>query len=136
MKKAIPRGRRIGRPISVSAVPPGPGIDIWRCCRFLGGMLRASGALPGGLGRFVPCRIGANHSRLHHNESEKSGHGLTSRPRETSSASFLNELLVLFGYPPRSGAALLGGHQTLRYCATWFACKTPTWKLAVGGRCC
>ena len=33
-EKAIPRGRRIGRPISVSAVPPGPGIDIWRSCRF------------------------------------------------------------------------------------------------------
>ena len=25
-----------GRPISVSAVPFGPGIDIWRSCRFIG----------------------------------------------------------------------------------------------------
>ena len=28
----------------------GPGIDIWRSCRFMG-------ALPGG----IPCRIGVNH---------------------------------------------------------------------------
>ena len=61
------------------------------------------------------------------------GQGLTSRPRETSSVSFLNELLVLFGYPPRSGAALLGGHLLLRYCVTQ-VCRVPTWKLPVGGR--
>ena len=41
------------RPISVSAVPAGPSIDIWRSCRFfLCAMLRALGGLPGGLGRF------------------------------------------------------------------------------------
>ena len=56
--------RRLGRPMSVSAVPFGPGIDKWRSCRFLGGMLRALGALPGAMGRFIPCRIGANHCRL------------------------------------------------------------------------
>ena len=35
------------------------------------------------------------------------GHGLTSRPRESASEDFLNRLLVLFGYPDRSAAALL-----------------------------
>ena len=30
MEKGISRGNTVGRPISVSAVPPGPGIDIWR----------------------------------------------------------------------------------------------------------
>ena len=125
-EQAIPRGRRPGRPISVSAVPPGPGIDIWRFRRYLGEMLRALGALPGGLVRFMPCNIGAI-------VWEKSGHGLTSRPRETSRVSFLDELLVLFGYPPRSGGALLGGSLLLRYCAASFACEIPTWKLPVGG---
>ena len=48
-EKAVPRNRRRGRPISVSAVPFGPGVDIWRSCRFLGGMIRALGILPGGL---------------------------------------------------------------------------------------
>ena len=33
-EKAFPRYRRPGRPMSVSAVPFGPGIDIWRSCRF------------------------------------------------------------------------------------------------------
>ena len=36
LESAIPRHRRVGRPISVSAVPFGPGIDIWRSCRFFG----------------------------------------------------------------------------------------------------
>ena len=33
---------RPGRPISVSAVPFGPGIDIWRSCRFIIGALMRS----------------------------------------------------------------------------------------------
>ena len=32
LEKAHPRYLRPGRPISVSAVPFGPGIDIWRSC--------------------------------------------------------------------------------------------------------
>ena len=65
LEKAHPRYRRPGRPISVSAVPFGPGIDIWRSCRFIG-TLRSLCLLPGGLRRFVPCSIGANHCRLRH----------------------------------------------------------------------
>ena len=34
LEKAQPRYLRLARPISVSAVPFGPGIDIWRSCRF------------------------------------------------------------------------------------------------------
>ena len=60
LEKAHPRYLRPGRPISVSAVPFGPGIDIWRSCRFIGAMMRSLCMLPGGLGRFVLCSIGAN----------------------------------------------------------------------------
>ena len=35
--------------------------------------------------------------------------GLTSRPRESAGVTFLDELLVLFQYPPRSAPAPLGG---------------------------
>ena len=34
IESAVPFARRVGRPISVSAVPVGPGIDIGRSCRF------------------------------------------------------------------------------------------------------
>ena len=82
-------------------------------------------ALPGGLGRFLPCNIGANHCRLRHVGWEKCGHGLTSRPKETSSAHFLSERPVLFGYPPKSGRALLERTLPLTCRAARFARKVP-----------
>ena len=82
---------------------------------------------------FVPCSIGANHCWLRHLGWEKCGHGLTSRPRESASEPFFNELLGLFQYPPGSGRASLAGTLPLRYCAARFACKTPTWRLPVSG---
>ena len=133
LEKAHPRYLRPGRPFSVSAVPFGPGIDIWRWCRFIGAMMRSLCLLPGGLGRFVPCSIGANHCGLRHLGWERCGHGLTSKPRESASELFLNELLSLFRYPPRSGRALLNGTLPLRYCAARFAYNTPTWRLPVSG---
>ena len=64
LEKAHPRYLRPRRPISVSAVPFGPGIDIWRSCHFIGALMRSLCLLPGGLRRFVPCSIGADHCRL------------------------------------------------------------------------
>ena len=133
LEKAHPRYLRPGRPISVSAVPFGPGIDIWRSCRFIGAMMRSLCLLPGGLGRFVPCSIGANHCRLRHLGWERCSHGLTSRPQESASAPFLDQLLLLFHYPPRSSGALLAGTLPLRYCSAKFASKTPFWALPVPG---
>ena len=99
LEKAHPRYLRPGLPISVSAVPFGPGIAVWRSCRFIGAMMRSLCMLLGGLGRFVPCSIGANHCRLRHVGWERCGHGLTSRPRESASGTFLDQLLLLFHYP-------------------------------------
>ena len=133
-EKATPRYLRPWRPISVSAVLFGPGIDIWRSCHFVGAIMRSLCFLPGGLGRSVPCFVGANHCRLRHIGWEKCGHGLSSRPRESASEPFFNELLGLFRYPARSGRALLAGTLSLRYSAARFACSTPTWRLPVPGR--
>ena len=133
LEKAVPLYRRPGRPISVSAVPFGLGIDIWRSCRFIGAMMRSLCLLPGGLGWFVPCSIGANHCRLRPIGWEKCGHGVTSRPRESASVPFLDELLGLFRYHTGSGRALLAGTLPLRYSAARFACLTPTWRLPVPG---
>ena len=91
-EKAHPRYLRPGRPISVSAVPFGPGIDIWRSCRFIGALMRSLCLLHGGLGSFVACSIGANHCSFRHVGWEKCSHGLTSRPRESASLHFLDEL--------------------------------------------
>ena len=96
LEKAHSRYLRPGRPISVSAVPFCPGIDIWRSCRFIGALMRSLCLLPGGLGRFVPCSVGANRCWLRHIGWERCCHGLTSRPRESASEPFLNELLGLF----------------------------------------
>ena len=63
----------------------------------------------------------------------KVGHGLTSRPRESASELFLDELLGLFRYPAGSGRALLAGTLPLRHCAARFACLTPSWRLPVHG---
>ena len=133
LEKAHPRYLRPARPISVSAVPFGPGIDIWRSCRFMGALMRSLCLLPGGLARFVPCFIGANHCRLRHIGWEKCCHGLTSRPRERASEPFLDELLYLFRYPVGSGRPLLAGTLPLRYCFDRFACRTPTWRLPASG---
>ena len=100
---------------------------------FFGAIFRALSLLPGGLGRFLPGRIGANHCRLRHIGWDKCGHGLTSRPRETSSVWFLDELLVLFGYPSAYGASLLAGTLPLRFFSESFACRVPTWRLPEGG---
>ena len=129
LEKAHSRYLRPGHSISVSAVPCGPGIDIWRSCRFIGAVMRSLCLLLGELGRFVPCSIGANHCRLRHIGWERCGHGLTSRPRESASGGFLNELPVLFEYPSGSAAALLNGELPLRYCSGKFACRLPTWCL-------
>ena len=104
---AVPKYRRTDRPISVSAAPSGPSIDICRSCRFLGAVLRALSRLLGGLRRFVPCRIEAHHCRLRSIGLEQCGHGLTSRPLEVAHAGFLDHLLVLFGYPEGSGGIRL-----------------------------
>ena len=131
LEKATPRYLRPGRSISVSAVPFGPGIDIWRS--FVGAYMRSLCLLPGGLGRFVACSIGANHCRLRHIGWEKCGHGLTSRPRESASVHFLYELLALFRYLSGSGCALFAGTLPRRYCSTRFACMTPSWRLPALG---
>ena len=47
VEKAHPRYLRPGGPISVLVVPFGPGIDIWRSCRFIGALMRSLCMLPG-----------------------------------------------------------------------------------------
>ena len=111
-----------------------PDTQIWKLCRFLGNMLRALTKLPGGLGRFIPGRIGANHGRLRHVGWEKCCHGLTCRPLESSGEEFLSDFLGLLGYPSGSGRPLLGGTLHLKNQSFPFANRKPTWGLPVEGK--
>ena len=88
VEDSIPKYRRSGRPISVSAAPLCPDVDIWRLCQYLGRMMRALCRLPGGLGRFIPGRTGTYHSRLRHIGWEKCCQYLTCRPLESSGEGF------------------------------------------------
>ena len=82
----------------------------------------------------IPCNIGANHCRLRHVGSEKCGHGLASRPLETSDPGFLDDLFRVFGYPGGSGALLLADQLPLRYCTDRFAFRKPCWGLPERGQ--
>ena len=64
---------------------------------------------------------------------EKCGHGLTSRPRETSDPAFLDSLLEFFCYPAWSGRLLLAGELPLRYYSGNFALRKPSWRLPKDG---
>ena len=130
---SIPKYRRPGRPISVSAAPLCPDADVRNLCQFLATMMCALCRLPGGIGRFIPGRIGTNHSRLRHIGWQKCCHGFTCRPLETSSEGALSDLLSLPGYPSGSGAAVLGGTLRLKYQTDPFTCKRPTWKVPLHG---
>ena len=134
LEKAVSWYRRPGRHFPVSAVPFGPGTDIWRSCRFPEGRFFALCVLClVGLAGSSLATLVQHHCQLRHIGWEKCGHGLTSRPRETASEEFLEELPVLLRYPPRSAAALLGCTLPLRYCAGRFARRIPTWRLPVDG---
>ena len=84
--------------------------------------------LPGGFGRFIPGRIGANHGRLRHVGWDKNCH-LGSLLGE----GFLSDLVISPGYPNGSGAALLEGTLKLKYHTFPFARRKPNWRLTSPG---
>ena len=55
---------RADRSILILSVPVSEGTVIRHGCQFLSSLVRALAKLPGGLGRFLPCRIGSDVSRL------------------------------------------------------------------------
>ena len=134
LEAAVPEYRRVGRPISVSAVPFGPGIAIWRSCRFLGAIFvpfLCCLVVLGGLFLGVLGLIMADFGTL----------------VGISVVMVLNlghVRLLLFGFwmsfsfslgtlLPLSGADLLAGVLPLRYSSDNFAHKVPTWRLLVDG---
>ena len=111
LEKAIPWYRRPGRPLSASAVPFGPGTDIWRSCRFIGAFFRVLClAVLVGFCLATLVLIAAGFDTLV-GEVWSWSHFQAERVRL---AGFLNELLLLFRYPPGSAASLLEGTRWSR----------------------
>ena len=94
----LPRYRRPERPISVSAVPLGAGIDFLRPCRFIGALMRSLCTLLGGLGSFCALYDWPIIAGLLTLVGRSLGLGLLLHP-ETSSVAFLNDLWSCFDTP-------------------------------------
>ena len=107
------------RQISVSAVPLGPGVAIWRTCRF-----RVYERV------FSLSDLGQPLSNQAHQEGEERSRTHIQAQGESTSEG----LLLLLRYPPRFAVALLEGTLPLRYCAGRFASGVPTWSLPSLGR--
>ena len=88
---------RANRPILIPSVPVSEGIEIRHGCQFLSSLVRALAKLPGGIGRFLPCRVGSQKSRLRHLGWNQCSHGLTSRPLESCHHQCLTGCMWGFG---------------------------------------
>ena len=91
--------------------------NVWVSWKLAAGI----GFLAWWIGEIFPGSVGENHCRLRHVGWERSGHGVTSRPRGTSSVYFLGESSLLFQYPALSGVALVASILLLSHCAAGFA---------------
>ena len=74
------------------------GVQVRIGCQFIGSLFRSLAKLPGGLERFVPGKLGPHLSRLRHLGWTQCGHGLSSRPLESSLPGCLGSVLSLLGY--------------------------------------
>ena len=90
---------------------------------------RAPTKLPGGLGRFLPCRIGSHMSRLRHLGWNQCSHGLTSRPLESCHHQCLKAVWDILRYPRGSALELLDGTLKLRHCTDLFTMRFHPWSL-------
>ena len=120
---------RANRPFLVPSVPVSEGIEIRHGCQFLSSLVRALAKLPGGLGRFLPCRIGSHLSRLRHLGWNQCSHGLSSRPLESWHHQCLKAVCGVLGYPKGSALELLDGTLKLRHCTDIFTKRFPPWSL-------
>ena len=112
-KVTRPRVRANRPSVRVSEV-----IEIRHGCQFISSLVRALAKLPGGLGRFLPCRVGSHMSRLRHLGWNQCSHGLKSRPFESCHYQCLKAVCGVLGYPKGSAAELSDGTLKLLHCTT------------------
>ena len=88
---------RANRPFLIPSVPVSEGIEIRHDCQFISSLVRALAKLPGGIGRFLPCKVGSHMYRLRHLGWNQCSHGLTSRPLESCHHQCLKAVCGVFG---------------------------------------
>ena len=88
-------------------------------------LLVAFAKLPGGLDRFLPCRLGSHVSRLRRLGWNQCSHGLTSRPLESCHHQCVKAVCGVLGYPKGSASELLDGTLKLRHCTDLFTMRFP-----------
>ena len=120
MKRLLDLMFEVTVPFYLPSVPVSEGIEIRHGCQFLSSLVRALSKLPGGLGRFLLCRLGSHMSRLRHLGWNQCSHGLDSRPLESCHHQCLKAVCGVLGYPEGSALELLDGTLKLRYCTTLF----------------
>ena len=120
---------RANRPILIPSVPVSEGIAIRHGCQFLSSLVRPLAKLPGGLGRFLPCRLGSHMSRLRHLGWNQCSHGLTSSPLESCHQQCLKAVCGVLVYPKGAAAELVDGTLKLRYRTTIFTTRFHPWSL-------
>ena len=118
---------RANRPILIPSVPVSEGIEIRHGCQFLSSLVRALTKLPGGLCRFLPCRLGSHMSRLRHHQWNQCSHGFTSVPLESNHHQCLKAVCDVLGYPKGSALELLDGTLKLRHCTEVFTMRFHPW---------
>ena len=116
---------RANRPILIPSVPVSEGIEIRHGCQFINSLVRALAKLPGGVGRFLPCRFGSHMSRLRHLAWNQCSHGLKSRPLESCHYQCLKAVCGVLGHPKGSASELLDGTLKHRHCTTFFPTFSP-----------
>ena len=120
---------RANRPILIPSVPVSEGIEIRHGFQLLSSLVRALAKLPGGLPRFLPCRLGSHLSRSRHLGWNQCSHGLTSRPFESCHHQCLKAVCEVLGYPKVSALELLDSTLKLRHCTNLFTVRFPSWSL-------
>ena len=123
LEMSVPKSRRLHRSISMSAVPAGPSIDMWRSCRFLVADDSCLGWLAWWFGQVSSLSYGANDVVM----------VLRLGPWRLLMLAFLMIyfffLDTLLGLDSRLLMVLLGCGIVLQI----FFCKKPTWRLPHSG---
>ena len=135
VEESTPKYRRPGRPISVSAVPLCPDVDIWKLCQHFGNMMRA---LQGPAWRFREVHPWSSWGQIMVGCVMLVGIGAVMVSLVDLGTlllnGFLSDLLGSLGYPKGSGSALLDGTLKLKYHTFLFERRKPNWRLTSPGR--